>query len=127
MSLYTCDCCGTPTDNDQSVDIRDSRNNEKVYHIEAHRCDVCDKRISREVAWESKGETWREDELVCPFCNTSYEDYEAYGFDEGTTHEVECLFCGRKFELEVETRRLYSTKRSLCEMPEDFDEEEAEA
>lgn len=115
---YKCDYCGAPTDNDQTFKVSTGR------VFEAHRCDECDKRLNRVFAWQDKGENYREDELICPFCQTSYDGYDAYGFDEGTTKEIECDFCGRKFDLEVEVSRTYTTKRSVCEMPDDWDEED---
>lgn len=125
MSKYKCDWCGAPTDNDQSFtsmafpDLPSKR-------YEVHRCDACDKRLDQELEWEAEGETLREDELVCPYCGASYEAEDAWHFDEGKTEEVECMFCGKKFDLEVEVSRTYSTKRSLCEMPDDYGEEEEE-
>ena len=113
---WRCDDCGALTENDQSMTFQDG------FVLERHRCDKCHDRWERELAWESKGETINEDEIVCPYCNTSYEDYDAYAFDEGKTAEVECFECGRKFDLEVEVKRTYSTKRSLCEMPDDWNE-----
>ena len=117
MSLYKCTRCGEPTDNDQSFALSTG------YFLEVHRCDKCDKRLHQQIEWENKGETFREDEIICPYCGYTYESYDAYGFDEGTTPEVECDGCGHKFDLEVEERRTYSTKRSLCEMPDDYGEE----
>lgn len=120
MSKFVCMMCGSPTDNDQSFTVPD-------YFMgweEVHRCDKCDKRFHQELSWEAKGETTREYKLICPYCQYEYDDYDAYGFQEGDTPEVECEMCGRKFDLEVDTRRVFSTKRSLCEMPEDWDEED---
>lgn len=70
----------------------------ETYHCDVHRCDQCDKRFHN----------------------------DTYSFDEGDTTEVECDFCGKKFDLRVETRRVFSTKRSLCEMPENYGEEDEE-
>lgn len=120
MSKYCCDICGKPTDNDQSFWSHVAP--ETRYEI--HRCDECDKRLDKEMDWESEGETINEDELVCPYCQTSYDDYDAYGFDEGKTEEVECMFCGKKFDLEIRVQRTYSTKRSLSEMPENYGEDD---
>jgi DNA-directed RNA polymerase subunit RPC12/RpoP len=68
----------------------------------------------------------QEDNVICPYCGYKYDDYDAYCFQEGDTPEVECEACGRKFDLEVETRRVFSTKRSLCEMPDNYGEEDTE-
>lgn len=118
---YKCQNCGDETDNDQSLK---SINADEI--VEIHRCDKCQERWDRELAWESKGETINESELICPYCNAVYHDYEAYDFDEGETEEEECSHCGRKFDVEVQVERLYSTKRSLCEMPDDWNEEDEE-
>lgn len=125
MSKYKCDRCGAPTDNDQSFTSR-AIPGLPSKRYEVHRCDACDKRWQQELDWEVEGETLREDELVCPYCGASYEAEDAWHFDEGKTEEVECMFCGKKFDLEVEVSRTYSTKRSLCEMPDDYGEEEEE-
>ena len=116
MSKFKCKC-GASTDNDQSFSLPDGS------LFEVHRCDECDKRFKQEIDWESEGETFREDKVTCPYCGYEYEDYDGYQFDEGKTEEVECLECLRKFDVEVEVRRMYSTKRSLCEMPENYGEE----
>lgn len=125
MSKYKCDRCGAPTDNDQSFTSR-AFPGLPSKRYEVHRCDACDKRLDQELEWEAEGETLREDELVCPYCGASYEAEDAWRFEEGKTEEVECMFCGKKFDLEVEESRTYSTKRSLCEMPDDYGEEEEE-
>jgi hypothetical protein len=39
---------------------------------------------------------------------------------------VERPECGKKFDVEVEEKRTYSTKRSLCEMPDNYGEEDTE-
>lgn len=125
MSKFVCMKCGLPTDNDQSFEITPLCS-QAPCRIEVHRCDKCDKRFHQELDWETKGETTREYKLICPYCQYEYDDYDAYGFQEGDTPEVECEACGRKFDLEVDTRRVFSTKRSLREMPEDWDEEDEE-
>lgn len=124
MSKFVCMKCGAPTDNDQSFTISVHITGGVPNRYEVHRCDICDKRFHQELAWESKGETINEKKLVCPYCDYEYDDYDAYCFQEGDTPEVECEACGRKFDLEVDTRRVFSTKRSLCEMPENWDEED---
>ena len=122
MSLYKCDKCGEPTDNDQSFTLTTVHGPGRRYEV--HRCDRCDKRFQLEIDWESEGETIREDTLICPYCGHEYDTYDAYDFEEGRTPEVECEICGKKFDLEIETMRLYSTKRSACEMPDDYGEED---
>lgn len=112
---FRCNHCGKPTNNDEVFTLSSG------YEYHTHTCDECTKRIHLEVNWESIGEHWIEDKIICPYCGCSYDDYEAWSFDEGETEEVECDFCGKKFDLEVEVKRTYTTKRSVCEMPEDFD------
>ena len=124
MSKFVCMKCGSPTDNDQSFTVPDYIMGGEPKTYEVHRCDKCDKRFHQELAWETKGETTREYKLICPYCQYEYDDYDAYGFQEGDTPEVECEACGRKFDLEVDTRRVFSTKRSFCEMPEDWDKDD---
>lgn len=126
MMKYICQKCGEPTDNDQSIDVKSMFGGFEPYHLDVHRCDKCDKRFHQELDWESEGETINKDKLICPYCECEYDDYDTYSFDEGDTSEVECDFCGKKFDLKVETRRVFSTKRSLCEMPENYGEEDEE-
>lgn len=126
MSKYICEICGAHTDNDQSFTVPSYIMGEEPKTYEVHRCDKCDKELDRQIAWESEGETIEEDNVICPYCGYRYDDYDGYEFDEGKTEEVECPECGKKFDVEVEVKRTYSTKRSLCEMPEDWDGEEDE-
>lgn len=119
MSKYKCDECGAPTDNDQTFRVGD-------FIIERHRCDKCDKQFHREIDWRSEGETTMVDKLTCPYCCYEFDDINALEFDEGTTEEVVCPSCSRRFDVEVEVQRVYSTKRSLCEMPENYGEEDEE-
>lgn len=118
---FKCDECGAPTDNDQSWDLETLYTEGKPRRIEVHRCDKCEERFHRKIDWQSEGEAWNECTIICPYCGYEYEEYDAYAFEDGTHEEVECDGCGRKFDLEVETRREFSTKRSLCEMPDDYE------
>ena len=106
---YICSC-GKPTDNATTIGS-----------IVIHTCDDCKKEIEKQVAWESMGEQWREETVICPFCGHEYSNYDSWNFEVGETSEVECECCGKRFDLEVREVRNYSTKRSLCEMPEDWD------
>lgn len=126
MSKFKCDYCGAPTDNDQSFTVHAYITGGEPKLYEVHRCDKCDKRFDQEIAWESEGETIQESNVICPYCGYQYDDYDGYQFDEGKTEKVECPECSRKFDVEVEVRRTYSTKRSLCEMPENYGEEDEE-
>lgn len=121
--IYKCDICGCDTTNDQSVTLARKYGG---YHIEAHRCDACDHRLDLEIDWQAMGETIQETNIICPYCGYEYGDYEGYGFDAGDHDEVECDSCGKHFDLEVVERRTYSTKRSVCDMPEDFNGEESD-
>lgn len=114
---YLCDICGNPTDDAHTIG-----GIAKVFHT----CKACQDRMDREYDYQSEGETYNERVLVCPRCQHEYEDYDAYQFEEGTTEEVVCEFCGKKFDLEIERIRRYSTKRSLSEMPADYGLDEKE-
>lgn len=111
---YICSKCGKPTDNIRKVEGSD---------ITYSWCDECHDRFDREFDYQNEGETINERSLICPHCGHEYDDYTAYGFDEGDAEEVECEACGKKFDLEIECVRRYSTKRSICEMPEDDENE----
>ncbi len=124
MSKFKCTLCGAPTDNDQSFTVPAHITGGAPARYEVHRCDKCDKRFNQELAWESEGGTYKEKNVICPYCGYKYDDYDGYQFDEGKTEEEECPECGRKFDVEVEFSRTYSTKRSLCEMPEDWEGED---
>lgn len=116
--VFKCDLCGCDTTNDQSHTLRDG------YRLEVHRCDACDHRLDLEIEWECMDETVCENRIICPYCGYEYSDYDGYYYDEGLHQEVECECCGKHFELEVEVRRTYSTKRSVCDMPDDWDGED---
>lgn len=104
---FKCSHCGKPTDNVKSYE-----------GIIIHTCDECEEQISKEVEWEYKNNHYREKTIICPYCDYEYEAYEAYVYEEAE-EEIECELCGRKFDLEVEDVRYFSTKRSVCEMPDE--------
>lgn len=126
MCKFKCEDCGVPTDNDQSFTIPAYFKWDKPLTIERHRCDKCQRRFEQESDWESEGETINVDNVTCPYCGYVYDDYDGYQFDEVKTEEVECPICSRKFDVEVEVKRTYSTKRSLSEMPENYGDEDEE-
>lgn len=107
--------CGNQTDNE-----------EVIGGIVLHTCDACLQRIHKETTWELEGEQYQEDTVICPYCGHEYEKYDAYGFDLGGEDEIECERCGKKFDLEVREVRLFTTKRSLCEMPADWGESDGD-
>lgn len=116
--MYKCSRCGCDTPNSKDVYI------DQRYIFTSHRCDGCEKRYDLEFDFQSQGETINETDLICPWCGYEYETYYAYGFDDGDTEEVVCSDCGKHFDLKIETRRRYSTRRSLCDMPDDYTGEE---
>ena len=104
---FVCSC-GTPTDNEKMIG-----------NLIVHTCDKCLERISKEVDWGSENEHWHERTIVCPYCDYEYEEYDAYSYED-SEDEIECPECGKRFDLEVESIRYFSTKRSVCDMPEDY-------
>lgn len=107
---FTCTSCGAGTNN-----------TEQIGDIALHFCDACRERISREVKWESQGETWRKPNVICPYCGYEIDSEDsALFFEVGKTEEYACECCRRKFDVEVRVVRYYSTNRSACEMPEDW-------
>lgn len=107
---FTCAGCGAGTNN-----------TELIREIPVHFCDVCRERISREAKWERQGETWRKPNVICPYCGYEMDSEDsALFFEVGKTEEYACEWCQRKFDVEVRQVRYYSTNRSACEMPEDW-------
>ena len=105
---FVCSC-GNPTDNEKVIG-----------KMVIHTCDECLERISKEVDWESENEHYQERTIICPYCDFEYEDYDAWCFD-CSEDEVECPECGKRFDLEIQEIRYFSTKRSVCDMPEDYE------
>lgn len=118
MEIFKCSRCGCDTTNK-----KDYYRDDGSLMFTSHRCDACERRMDLEYDFQCEGETIDEFELICPWCQSSYDSYDAYKYDDGET-EVECMYCGKHFDLEIETRRRYSTKRSICDMPEDYGQEE---
>lgn len=106
---FICARCHNSTDNETVIGS-----------VTVHICDACSEQLHKEVTWESEGEQYQEDTVICPFCGHEYEKYDAYEFE--SDEEIECELCGKKFDLEVREVRLFTTNRSLCEMPEDWGE-----
>ena len=104
---FICARCKNPTDNETIIG-----------DVTVHFCDACNKQLHREVTWESEGEQYLEKTVICPYCEHEYEMFDAYELE--SDEEIECECCGKKFDLEVREVRLFTTKRSLCEMPKDW-------
>ena len=58
-------------------------------------------------------ETWREEEIICPYCGYKYDDsWEFLGGEWETSGEEECAECGKNFEWDSECDIKYSTRRA---------------
>ena len=112
---FTCVRCGVHTDNA-----------EQIGSVTVHICDDCNLAIHREMKWSRQGETWRERTVVCPYCGYELDGYKSFQFELGETREHACECCHKKFDVRVVEVRYYSTKRSDCEMPEDWQPPEEE-
>lgn len=108
---YKCSMCGEPTNNLEIIAGQDIT-----------WCDKCKEKHDKEFDYQYENEKYEEATIICPHCNYEYEDYETYRFDEGSEEKVQCISCGRKFDLEVENTRTYNTKRSVCEMESEVEE-----
>lgn len=106
---FTCARCGVPTDNAEQIGT-----------VFVHFCDDCRAEINREVKWQRQGETWKKKTVVCPYCGYELDGYESFRFDLGETREHACECCSRKFDVDVIEVCYYSVRRSVCEMPEDW-------
>lgn len=106
---FICDTCGKPTDNEYRIEFGTMEN-----EIIVHRCDECDKKNDAEIDWQN--EQYGEDDIICPWCGTKFSGYEdmsevtpePYRDFEGT---VDCPVCGKEFELEIETKCDYTTRK----------------
>lgn len=73
-----------------------------------------EKQESLQAAFEKHGvdDDWHhenEEEIICPYCNTVYQD-EEYGYsDPCKSHEHECHTCGETFMIEAEISINYTT------------------
>ena len=119
--LFSCDDCGKPTPNSRDITSVDG----SCVLRTVHRCDACQDRFDQELDFQCEGETIQEPDMICPWCGHVYEPEHSWAYiDVGAEEEVECECCGKKFDVEVENHPRFSTKRSLCEMPEDYGKEE---
>lgn len=105
---YKCDRCGKLTDNDQI----------NIHVSNSCICDNCLKQLDRKIKWKLENEHWREDIIICPYCDCEY--YTSL-YDEEGYYTVKCPSCKKKFNLEVEEVRHFSTQRNIDEMPEYWD------
>lgn len=120
--MFECCDCGKPTDNSRDVNGLDGN---PLFTV--HRCDACQDLLDREYDFQCEGETILKRDMICPWCGHVYVPERSWQYiDVGSEEEVECECCGKKFDVEVENHPRFSTKRSLCEMPEDYGKEERE-
>lgn len=106
---YICHLCGKPTNNTSVIGT-----------IAVHFCDACNAQIAREVAWQSLGRTYGEHSVICPFCRHELDRRDTALLEDGETQGWECECCHRLFDIATRMVRLYSTARSVTEMPKDW-------
>lgn len=97
---------GTFQTNDK-IDICD------IFEIEGEYYNVCSMSCSENTAViepidinEDCDETYREDNMVCPFCG--YTDYDSWEYEDGT-NEINCPNCNAELEMEKEIEVTYTT------------------
>lgn len=106
--IYKCRDCGKPTGNKHIIAMTCGND------IIIHRCNECQDKLSAEIEWQN--EQWQEDDIICPWCGDLFSDYEdksqitdsPYEDFEGT---VKCPSCDKEFELEIETKCSYTTRK----------------
>lgn len=110
---YKCSICGADTDNDQSFDVCGRR-------YEVHRCNICDDRFHRELDWENDNAHEYESNIVCPYCDYEYSDYDSYEYINEGDCDVECECCGNIFSLKIHRKVEFSTNKRSEDMPDDY-------
>lgn len=106
--IYKCCDCGKPTGNKRVISM--TRGNDLIIH----RCDECQDKLSAEIEWQN--EQWQEDNIICPWCNDCFSEYEEMLQVTDSPYEdfvgtVKCPSCGKEFDLEIETKCTYTTKK----------------
>ena len=106
--LFSCDDCGNPTNNQRIIKM--SYGNDLIIH----RCGDCQDKLDAEVDWQN--EQFKESNIICPWCEDTFSDYEDMSKITDSPYEdfegnVKCPTCGKEFELEIETRCNYTTRK----------------
>ena len=105
--MYKCYNCGKDTTNEPKHEIS--------------LCDNCKDELKAKVEWEN--EQFQEDDIVCPWCGSTFSDYDDKcsvidnPYEATDETKVVCPDCGKHFMLEIVTKLMYTTKRP----EEDFD------
>lgn len=111
IKVRPCRRCGKPTTNF-------TRFNRRVAEIMGKPgvayCDECTERSRREHEWEN--EQYQATAAICPWCLSP--DADSWELEDGTS-EVQCPNCGMVYELETE--RVYTSRRRIEDMPDDYE------
>lgn len=97
-----CDDCGKMTTHYQ----HDFMVGERLYQIT--KCKECYEK--REKIYEWQNEKFRENTMICPWCECEFEDYENV-YEDGELDEMECPYCGKIFEYEVDCSWEWTTRK----------------
>lgn len=111
VKVRPCNRCGRPTTNFTRFSRRTA---EVLGKPGVAYCDECDAELVREREWEN--EQYQATAAICPWC--LHPDEESWGIEDGESEHV-CPKCGRVYELETE--RLYTTRRRIEDMPDDYE------
>lgn len=108
---YKCDRCGKPTEN--SYRDSDYKNGEyigKYGNREHHFCDNCIRKFRNKYDWNN--EEFKTNCIVCPWCGFDQDNSKSYEKDE---KDVECEYCFKLFDLEINYETTYTTKRAASQ------------
>lgn len=106
-----CKLCGKPTTNYTRFSRREAEFTGKPG---VAICDDCRERSRRDREWAN--EQYQATSAICPWC--LYPDADSWELEDGTS-DAQCPNCGRVYELETE--RLYTTRRKAEDMPDDYE------
>ena len=78
-------------------------------------CRECKEKKMAFYDWEN--EQFEMEEIVCPWCG--YEFSDSYEFDFGSSgyKEIECEDCEKTFEVELNIKYLYTSRKRRCDFP----------
>ena len=111
---YKCDFCGKPTDDISIIPMAHGKT------LEYHTCDFCKDLHNRQYDWEQDNEHLYESNIVCPYCDYEFDDYDSYSYVEEGDCDVECPMCDKTFKVEIKQTVEFSTHKRAEDMPKDW-------
>lgn len=87
---------------------------------------MTNEKVLRREEWRYDNAHEYESNLICPYCDCEFDDYESWEITKYDCGDIECPNCGKFFHVEIRQITEFSTYKRYEDMPADWGKEDDE-